>query len=575
MPDNYSALTAAERRELMGSFHKSLPHDEFGQVSPHAFAALKAACTGPAHDFEVVPVGYDDAAGVIGPGQGPFDVRQKPDRLKSDRFVNPQAGLADESLGPPPAAMRMGPPPAVDSLSTAAEMTELYWMALLRDIPFAALDAAALQPAIDDLTPMFQAALDAGEPGGLRLGQDLPGAGGAVDLRPETLFRCGLKDEDNGPLVSQFFLHDAMYGAQLIVQKQRSYRSGLNFLTDVPSWLLAQNSGWDAHKIGYGDDRLREFPDIYEELDANGDPAAPHRIRSMRDLARFVNRDALHQAYFTAALLLLDWGAPLDRGNPYAADLKRQGGFGTLGPPHLLALVSEVASRALKVVWRQKWVEWRRLRPEAYGGLAHFQDAGARAYGLPDSLFKSEAAGKIRADKQTLLLPMAFPSGSPVHPAYGAGHACVAGACVTILKAWFDEDKRLGELFNDNKPVHPFTRERVRIVAPDKDGSDVLPSYQDDISGITVGGELNKLACNVAMGRSMGGVHWRSDNTRSLRLGERVAAYILAGLSGEFHERVCHRPPSWTFTSFSGREVVIEAGQVNGRNRGTLFVHDL
>jgi len=31
------------------------------------------------------------------------------------------------------------------------------------------------------------------------------------------------------------------------------------------------------------------------------------------------------------------------------------------------------------------------------------------------------------------LLPMAFPEGSPIHPAYGAGHATVAGACVTIL----------------------------------------------------------------------------------------------------------------------------------------------
>ena len=36
------------------------------------------------------------------------------------------------------------------------------------------------------------------------------------------------------------------------------------------------------------------------------------------------------------------------------------------------------------------------------------------------------------------LLPMAFPEGSPMHPSYGAGHATVAGACTTILKAWFD-----------------------------------------------------------------------------------------------------------------------------------------
>ena len=38
----------------------------------------------------------------------------------------------------------------------------------------------------------------------------------------------------------------------------------------------------------------------------------------------------------------------------------------------------------------------------------------------------------------SLMLPAAFPEGSPTHPSYTAGHATVAGACVTILKAMFD-----------------------------------------------------------------------------------------------------------------------------------------
>lgn len=28
-------------------------------------------------------------------------------------------------------------------------------------------------------------------------------------------------------------------------------------------------------------------------------------------------------------------------------------------------------------------------------------------------------------------------------PAYHSGHSCVAGACVTILKAWFNESYRI------------------------------------------------------------------------------------------------------------------------------------
>jgi hypothetical protein len=46
-------------------------------------------------------------------------------------------------------------------------------------------------------------------------------------------------------------------------------------------------------------------------------------------------------------------------------------------------------------------------------------------------------ANKARNGGQdSYLLPLAFPEGSPTHPAYGAGHATVAGACVTILKAF-------------------------------------------------------------------------------------------------------------------------------------------
>jgi len=48
-----------------------------------------------------------------------------------------------------------------------------------------------------------------------------------------------------------------------------------------------------------------------------------------------------------------------------------QDGFGTFGGPHILSLVTEVATRALKAVWYQKWSVRRRLRPEAMAGLVH------------------------------------------------------------------------------------------------------------------------------------------------------------------------------------------------------------
>ena len=68
-------------------------------------------------------------------------------------------------------------------------------------------------------------------------------------------------------------------------------------------------------------------------------------------------------------------------------------------------------------------------------------------------------------------------------------------------------------------------------------------------TSLTIEGELNKLASNVAMGRGMGGVHWRSDNTRSLVLGEAIAAQILADITVDLNEK-----PRFEFRSFARDE---------------------
>src|SRR5438105_6658339 len=134
---------------------------------------------------------------------------------------------------------------------------------------------------------------------------------------------------------------------------------------------------------------------------------------------------------------------------------------------------------------------------------------------------------------ETNLLPMAFSEGCPLHPAYGAGHATVAGACVTILKAWFDESHLIPN------PVQATP-----------DGLSLVP-YTGP--ALTVGGELNKLASNVAIGRNLAGVHWRSDATESLKLGEAVAISILRDQRNTYNESF----NGFTFTKFDGTRVTI------------------
>ena len=79
---------------------------------------------------------------------------------------------------------------------------------------------------------------------------------------------------------------------------------------------------------------------------------------------------------------------------------------------------------------------------------------------------------------------------------------CFAGACVTMLKAFF------AEYFVIPNPV-----------IPNEDGTCLIDYTGDDKDRLTVSGELNKLAANISIGRNMAGVHWRTDYTESAKLG--------------------------------------------------------
>jgi hypothetical protein len=69
----------------------------------------------------------------------------------------------------------------------------------------------------------------------------------------------------------------------------------------------------------------------------------------------------------------------------------------------------------------------------------------------------------------------------------------------------------------------------------------------------TIKNELNKLASNIAQGRCMGGVHWRSDSTESLKLGEEVAIEILRDWKPMYNENFA----GFTFEKFDGTTVTI------------------
>jgi hypothetical protein len=83
----------------------------------------------------------------------------------------------------------------------------------------------------------------------------------------------------------------------------------------------------------------------------------------------------------------------------------------------------------------------------------------------------------------------------------------------------------------------------------------VQPDPKEAYSGspLSVGGELNKLAWNYGVGRDWAGIHFRSDFSSALALGEELAISILRD------ERLTFREPfeGFSFTRFDGTRVTV------------------
>jgi hypothetical protein len=150
-------------------------------------------------------------------------------------------------------------------------------------------------------------------------------------------------------------------------------------------------------------------------------------------------------------------------------------------------------------------------------------------------------------------LPQVYPEGSPAHPAYGAGHATVAGTCVTILKAWFDEsdvfDPNVAVVSPPNPALEALLRENRQPKVPNANGTDLVDYVGPQM---TVGGELNKLASNISIGRNAAGVHWRSDYTESVKLGEKIAIQLL-----QEQKRTYNEPFHLSLRKFDGTSIMI------------------
>ena len=560
---NADEVRYASARYAM-SFTKGLEHDE---------------CTGllanPAH-FEAFRKAIDEAH------IDAFTLNVPVSGANGRQWEAPTAGVVFDLQGPDAQAVTMSPAPPLGSLELAYEMAEVYELALLRDVPLTEFLGCSPVPNTPLCKPIKRL-------NNLGYTQAKPAAGcprrprktdAKGNINHQTAFRGSSPGVEVGPYLSQFLLIGTAdqpgctsvadgkitYGALQVDQRVPVAPEGADYMTNWCEWLKVQN-GADTQN----DRALFKKNDqtLFEKNQCR------RFISTPRDLATYVHYDALYQAYLNACLILLALKAPTDPAfdnlsgagklqHLEQAPTRRAGGFALFGGPHILTLVTEVATRALKAVRYQKFNVHLRLRPEALAGRIEKSHQIGKCFphiGKAFSKLGCNIKATVNAVREfntsagkTALLPMAFQEGSPMHPSYGAGHAVVAGACVTILKAFFDTSAVFVQRKGDKEDIG-FKRyqqgDKPVAYVPNDDGSKLklvdvanpeggdgacepamasskCPTSCGCHSGfLTLEGELNKLAANISIGRNMAGVHYFSDYYDSLRLGESVALGIL------------------------------------------------
>jgi len=440
------------------------------------------------------------------------------DKLGAKGLKNPIAAHALDLEGLDGSQLQVPAPPSITSAWNSAEMAELYWQALCRDVHFSDYwSSSIISDAAADLSSSYS---------------DFRGPKSGSQVTPGTIFRGAHLGELTGPYLSQFLLHDVEFGTLRYEQKQKTFlaanqvqgsKVGTDFMTRFDFWRFRQGGNEDGF--------------------SNIEDSTRRYIRNGRDLAAYVQVDRAYQPFINAFGVLYDnLNAPQDPGNPYQ-NTSTMDGFLTFEYAHIMPLVAEVAWRALKACWYHKWLVHMRIRPEEFGGRIHNMAVESKFYPINEEILNSPVLLRIFEHNQNLpapsggegsyLLPQAFPEGCPNHPAYPSGHASIAGACVTVLKTFFNGDY-----------VIP------NPVVASADGT-TLEAYTGS-EPLTVEGELNKLAMNIAMARNWAGIHWRSDLLSGLELGESIAIYMMREQNRLLRER-----PNFRLRKFDGSLLTI------------------
>ena len=242
------------------SYSKGLLQDDIGVVNSGAWASFKKALkSGKNSDFEAIIIGGTRT--LNGPqGAYAFDM----EGLDSVQFGNAP------SPGDPTGLPVVPPFDQISSAAYGAQLVEMYWASLLRDVAFTdyTTNATAVAAAAELTTmPDYRGPRDSNG-----------------NVTPDLLFRGNFPGETIGPYMSQFMITPTSFGQQPIDQLMNTYLPNIDYMYDTTTFLQVQNG-------------------ISTGLTNQLDPTRRY-LHDGRGLSAWTHVDQLYQGYLVAFLVL-------------------------------------------------------------------------------------------------------------------------------------------------------------------------------------------------------------------------------------------------------------------------------
>lgn len=322
-----------------------------------------------------------------------------------------------------------------------------------------------------------------------------------------TIFRGMSQGDVIGPHVSQFLYSSYVEGGTNTYDQKKITYGPENFMTTLANAVSVQN-GTILESFG---------------------PTLPARyIINGRDLAIALHKDEPYQLFYKTALILYSMGIPQNPELPNNANI---GPFINFGKVDVFSALGEVTRLAGLACWCHK-NKALFLRPEEGGIITErYRLNIPNNPTINEEIYNNPILTSIFTSNNNHLLPQAYPEGSPLHPSWPSGHATFAGAQSIIIKFFFK------------------TSDSMTLMTPDATGSALIPS--GFIS--TIRGEIDKLVSNCGMGRCWGGIHYRIDIIKGIKLGEKIAINFLKKHVMSYPQKV-----KVHIKRYGGKTVVIE-----------------